>query len=833
MRGGIMKKFISFVILGIIASAISIDVILAQDASSVSNRQIDEIVVTSRKTEENIQEVPIAVYAIDEKALDDFRPTTMRDMDSLAPNLQVGMNSASGNQSAIFVRGCGYSGVEKTNNPTVGLIVDGLFHGTNTGTLLDSFDWAKVQVNSGPQGVVYGKNTSCGNIVIERNRPSDEFEFDTEVSAGNYDAYEMGLILNIPISDKVSSRFNIRKLEHQGYYTNLHTGNDSGRLDIASISARFLITPNEDTEIYFIADGFYDRGDTAPVSYSGNPYGPGCVSNFGAGLGLVPGANNGCNAALGAVTVTELSSAGIAAIGLFPFAAFNGLEPLFSQTDAYPPHVVSLDNPEQSDMDFSRLSLEVTTSTLLGELTSTSSFVQLDDNVLQDFDGLPGFGGGQGNPATLGGDLHTARNQHYTQYSQEIRLNTNINDQINLTTGLFFWKDSIFLQQHSGGVIQTSGQDTESYAVFALLQYDITDTVALSGGFRYIDEKKTFHSQYNSIVPGGDATYGSTAYEEAPVVLPRFDNGNSWDEYMGEATLDWQASEDNLLYLRYARGFRSGGYSMRYAASDTLNVSKVTEMNAKGFALAPQAHACEGAKGCGFGVFEPEVTELIELGSKNTFMDGSLQINGAIFQTTTENFQAQSILVTQGAYRQTDTFIVNYDETEISGLELSINWLPPVDGLSIRLHLGFLDSKVNEATVDSGLIGVGGAPQAGGTQLDLIAAGSTPQLARVPETSFALTVLYEHELKNGASLNTNVTYRGFDDQNLTISSFPDSEAAYELLDATIVYDAGDWSMALIGRNLTDEAYRTHSLTSVRFQGWGDPATWMLEVRNSW
>ena len=91
----------------------------------------------------------------------------------------------------------------------------------------------------------------------------------------------------------------------------------------------------------------------------------------------------------------------------------------------------------------------------------------------------------------------------------------------------------------------------------------------------------------------------------------------------------------------------------------------------------------------------------------------------------------------------------------------------------------------------------------------------------------------DSELSNGAFLNTNVTYRGFDDLNLTISSFPDVEQGYELLDATITYDAGDYSIALIGRNLTDEEYRTHSLTSVRFQGWGDPTTWMLEFRNSW
>ena len=92
---------------------------------TTSQRQIDQIIVTSRKVEENIQQVPIAVYAVDEKALDDFRPTTMRDMDSLAPNLQIGINSASGNQGAIFVRGCGYAEVEKTQTPPVGLIVDG------------------------------------------------------------------------------------------------------------------------------------------------------------------------------------------------------------------------------------------------------------------------------------------------------------------------------------------------------------------------------------------------------------------------------------------------------------------------------------------------------------------------------------------------------------------------------------------------------------------------------------------------------------------------------------------------------------------------------------
>ena len=201
--------------------------------------------------------------------------------------------------------------------------------------------------------------------------------------------------------------------------------------------------------------------------------------------------------------------------------------------------------------------------------------------------------------------------------------------------------------------------------------------MCIRDSFRYVDESKDFHSQYNTIV--GSGTYGTVPPLEAPVVLPRFSRSASWDDYMGEASVDWQVTEDSLLYARWARGFRSGGYSIRYAASDTLTASRVADLNAQGFALVPQAHAREGSD---FSVFDPELTELFEIGSKNTFLDGSLQVNGAVFQTTTEGFQASSILSTAGAFRATDTYINNYQETEISGAEVQIVWLPPVDGLT-------------------------------------------------------------------------------------------------------------------------------------------------------
>ena len=211
--------------------------------------------------------------------------------------------------------------------------------------------------------------------------------------------------------------------------------------------------------------------------------------------------------------------------------------------------------------------------------------------------------------------------------------------------------------------MQTSGQDTESIAIFALARYDITDKVSISGGFRYVDENKTFHTQYNAMLGTDvDPIYGTAAWTDAPIQNPRTTKSDSWDDYMGDATIDWQATEDNLFYIRYARGFRSGGYSMRQAQSETLTASRVASLNAQGFPVTQQAHACEG---CDYGNFDPELTEMFEIGSKNSFMNDTLQINGAIFQTTTEGFQAQAILSTPGALSQTDTYINNYQETPV------------------------------------------------------------------------------------------------------------------------------------------------------------------------
>ena len=132
---------------------------------------IEEIVVTSRRRQESQQDVPLSVTAFGTEQIERIKPQTLRDFDGLAPNVYIGMNTAGPSASALYIRGIGYADIEKTQSPQVGVIVDGIQMGSSTGQLIDVFDVESIEINRGPQGVLFGKNTIAGNIVVNRVRP--------------------------------------------------------------------------------------------------------------------------------------------------------------------------------------------------------------------------------------------------------------------------------------------------------------------------------------------------------------------------------------------------------------------------------------------------------------------------------------------------------------------------------------------------------------------------------------------------------------------------------------------------------------------------------------
>ncbi|NJN52759.1 MAG: TonB-dependent receptor plug domain-containing protein [Gammaproteobacteria bacterium] len=174
--------------------------------SSVRDRSgvVEEIVVTTRRQEESVQDVPVSVTVFGEEQIEQIKPTTLRDFDGLAPNVYIGMNTAGPGASALFIRGVGYADIEKTQSPQVGVIVDGIQMGSSTGQLVDTFDVASIEINRGPQGVLFGKNTIGGNIIVNRTKPEfNEFGIKVSAESGNYSSQTYKARVNLPIVDDV------------------------------------------------------------------------------------------------------------------------------------------------------------------------------------------------------------------------------------------------------------------------------------------------------------------------------------------------------------------------------------------------------------------------------------------------------------------------------------------------------------------------------------------------------------------------------------------------------------------------------------------------------
>ncbi|MEQ8486942.1 MAG: TonB-dependent receptor plug domain-containing protein [Pseudomonadales bacterium] len=208
---------------------------------------IEEVVVTSRRRDESQQDVPLSVTAFGPEQIAQLQPKTLRDFDGLAPNLYIGMNTAGPGASAIFIRGIGYADIEKTQSPQVGVIVDGLQLGSSTGQLVDAFDIESIEVNRGPQGVLFGRNTIGGNIVVNRVRPEfNDFGVRVSGEAGNYDSLVVKGRVNIPlVDDTLALKVGAIERERDGFYDNLTLGGSAGDIEYSAQTMALRWAPNE------------------------------------------------------------------------------------------------------------------------------------------------------------------------------------------------------------------------------------------------------------------------------------------------------------------------------------------------------------------------------------------------------------------------------------------------------------------------------------------------------------------------------------------------------------------------------------------------------------
>jgi iron complex outermembrane receptor protein len=754
---------------------------------------VEEVVVTARRTSENLQQVPIAVTAVTTAQIEALKPRTLLDFAGEAPNVIIGLNTAGSGASAIFVRGLGYADIEKGQNPAVGLLIDDVVIGTNTAQLIDAFDIQQVEIDRGPQGIFYGKNTTGGAISIHRSRPTHQWGLSVDGAVGDYGQHQGRIILNAPVGQTAGLKLGYSFRERGGFDYNIYTQKPYGRDALGTANVEFDWKPTPTLDLLASADFTHEYGEGTPVSMGDPAYA--AYYNANRGTPLVP------VSPLGPIEFNQYGSPYVPGVTV----------PLGLRQ-------VASDFPDRNRLSQQRYSLNAVWDTPYGQLTSITAFIKQNDETDQDFDGgcaVSMLQGGPcnvlGNPELGFGFLHTSRPQKYDQFTEEDRFVHEFGKRAKLMVGVYYFHHDISAVQLTRvnappfpptAIVtnQISGEANHSISVFGNFDLNVTDRLKLSAGVRYISEGTDYHNAYN-LFPG-----------ILNVPLINVHSSASWTRPITRFSAEYRVTDQNLVYFTFSEGFRSGGFSPR----GTLSEAQPTSTN-----YSP---------GANFLSFNPETDKSFEIGSKNRFLDNQLTLNLAAFYTLDDGSQAGSVVETPGYGPGTNTYIVNLPEEKIYGVELESVLRPQAaPGLSLSFSGGYLHATPPSGSLPGIYFPIGPNGQAGAPGSVYPVQGGA--FAYAPSWNFQIVGDYNRDLGPGV-IDFNVRYHWTDRYIIGGLGAPyyDYVNAYGLVDASISYAWKNYKLTVSGKNLGNTVYLSNTLAAVDFQGWGDPRTFLVELQ---
>lgn len=728
-----------------------------------------------------------------------MKPTTLRDFDGLAPNVYVGMNTAGPGASALYIRGVGYADIEKSQTPQVGVIVDGVQIGSSTGQLIDVFDVESIEVNRGPQGLFFGKNTIGGNIVVNRVKPdTEEFGYKVAGEVGNYDSLILKGRVNIPLGDQFAVKIGAIERERDGYYDNLTLGGSAGDVEFSSQTVALRWQPNEAFDAILTYDRIDDNSQIPPQD-----------------------------------------------------PRFNGDDPFDNLADKREPTKYDVD---QFGL---RIDWDLTETVALHSITALHDSRDL---VNQDFDG-----GSINGAAIPFAQLHTLRDQDFEVFTQELRFDIDIGENVSVMVGAYYYESELDFRQDTNNVLQLppvaidpglaglpcatiaailvpvggpnvranpglgdalcqfpnarstqiASEDVESVSFFAALTFRPLENVEITVGARRIEEDK---EATNSYFDYSDNTFDTAGTDQEFNFAGRpervgtaYEADDEWEDTISSVSLKWEATDNINFYGTYSEGFRSGGFSIR-SARDPSEAS-----------------------------FDPETAEQREFGLKTQWLDNTLRVNLAYYHLETQGSQFSSIIpLPPGAIPGTTTLINNGEGSEYSGFELETTWVLN-SNWTVQANYGNLDVKNKQFSIACELLdgcatGVPGVTDPLGTPRVL--GGNSD--SRQPEWNTNISVSYGAQIGDGY-FAANVGWKKVGDFLLVNTGGGADqrlfEGGYDSWDARISYEIpmgeGLLTLSAFGKNLGDEEWKEQALflggPNTGFQGWGAPRTYAFEV----
>ena len=512
-------------------SLLSITTFLSAAPAIAQDRIFDEIIVTAQKKAESSQDVPISISAYTGDSLEDLGIEGTADLGRLVPGLEISSSSGTGSQLIVTLRGVGLNDYNTNNSGPVGFYSDEVYISSPILTTFQFFDTERVEVLKGPQGTLYGRNTTGGAIKFISNKPTEEFEFSARGSYGSFDTTSLEAAISGPISDNIRGRFAIAKDDSDGYLRNISGNRDENGRDTVYWRGIVDFDVSDNFSLRANIHGGQDNSPAFKTTHLGT--GPGGSD----ALGYV-GPTNPREGNYNRTEEIDINAIGgyleanidLGNITLTSVTAYDEADSLFpEETDSSPLQLIEIDYGVKSE-------------TITQEIR-----LQSDGEA---FDWL------------LGGyylDETLTQNQTVDLF-RELRP---------LTGGLF--DDG----SGTGGAPvlfsrAINDQDTRTLAVFGQVDFDVSDRLTLSLGGRYTDEQRDFVATANLEEP---ETFGVPS-----VPVYSFDGLElGEDAFSWRVGADYKATDNILLYANVSRGFKSGGFNGGFLSLDPVEAAVLTQ----------------------------------------------------------------------------------------------------------------------------------------------------------------------------------------------------------------------------------------------------------------
>jgi iron complex outermembrane receptor protein len=740
-----------------VAPAISSDHPVASDdghpvAASPDQQNTADVVVTARRREERAQDVPIALSVVGDEQLAKSGDYTLTQVQQLVPSLLLSGGNA--RNTNINIRGLGSNAISNDGLELgVGFYLDDVYYGRVGQSQFDLVDLDHIEVLRGPQGTLFGKNTTAGAINITSKLPSFTTGFVGEADGGNYGYYQLRGSLTGPlIGDTVAYRLSIADTHHDGFLTNLYDGSHPGDYQNFSARGQLLIKPAPDLTLRLIGD-YSKQKQHATVNSL---------------VGFFPTFTNGT-----AISNNFLQRA----------ARFN-YTPLFDPFS----RDVDADAPFQANMDGYGFSGRADWHTGGVTVTSITAYRWWDWYPLNDQDSTP-----------LSVQTKGGTSNHQRQFSQELRVASDGSHRIDWVGGLYYFYQTIkgfgsyafgpdaalwnypTTNQHVTNVALDGFESdswliptTHSYAAFGQATWKITDRLKLTGGLRFTHETKTgYFDQFT--VAGQDLSQLSpadqiTAQKLRDTLYPQvsYTAHLTNNNLSGTANLSYQLERDVLIYATYSRGAKSGGMSLGVLPNGVP------------------------------ATVRPETVNAYEIGVKSQFFDRKLTVNLAGYWDDVTDYQA-AITQQVGDTTAFVRYIANIPSVRSRGVEGDLVFAP-----SRWVSLG-ASASYNDATYRDYPNAPLSPEQTGAPFQDL----SGYPLADAPKFSYTLNADFSQPLTDHWSLYEHGDYAH---RSSFYTSATDSIysliPAYDLLNARVGVrsEDGRWDVSVWAKNLTNEDY---------------------------